>query len=319
MAKAINDAIAGLIEKTPEPQPVELTITNNTGMFKAETATATANADGSATLTMALSGSGYHYLYKGTYEQAVANGAATENWIAGKQNADGKWEFVIPVAADELGKEVPVVAVSQSYYEKYLNGQNSIDRAFYPRQFSLDMDQATLVTDDYKTSKEITVTNNVSMFKPGEAATLDYVGGPNSNNYKADLVLPMPSTSMSEVFVGSFDEAGAATATIAFDSEASTFTIPVKWVATFGMPETLVNLANGEPFYISFKSASNGKWYERKATLNEEAGTLVFDPSAADYTSCQHSQKKLLQLSTATNIQKRALRLRCGGCSGRDR
>ena len=55
-----------------------------------------------------------------------------------------------------------------------LNGQNSIDRVFYLRQFSLDMDQATLVTDDYKTSKEITVTNNVSMFKPGETATLDY-------------------------------------------------------------------------------------------------------------------------------------------------
>ncbi|MBQ3339840.1 MAG: hypothetical protein IJG82_09680, partial [Atopobiaceae bacterium] len=77
------------------PEPVELSITNKTAMFKAETASAVENADGSATLTMALSGTGYHYLYKGTYEQAVANGDTIENWVAGYQNAAGKWEFRI--------------------------------------------------------------------------------------------------------------------------------------------------------------------------------------------------------------------------------
>ena len=273
-----------------EPQAIDLTIVNNTGMFKAVTASAVKNEDGSAVLTMALSGSGYHYLYKGTYEQAVANGAHTENWIEGYLNDAGLWEFKIPMEASELGKTVSVTAVSQSYYEKYLNGQNSIDRAFYPRQLNLDLEAATLVTDDYKTEKEITVTNNVPMFKPGTKATLDCVGGPNSNNYKADLILPMQSTSLSNVFVGSFAEAEAATNTIAFNADDKTFTIPVKWVATFGKPETLVNLANGETFYMSFKSASNGKWYERKATLDENAGTLVFDPSNADYTAVTAAQ-----------------------------
>ena len=264
-----------------EVQPmsaIEPAITNKTGMFKVVTATAVGNADGSATLTFALSGTGYQNLYKGTYEQAVANGTATENWIKGVTNADGKLEFQIQVAADELGKDVPVVAVSQSYYDKYLNGQNSLERAFYPRQLNLNLREATLVTGDYEVTKEIAVTNNISMFRPGTKATLHVVGGPNSNNYAAELILPMTTASLSEAFVGYPDEAEAATETIAFDSDAMTFTIPVKWVETFGDPTTTVNLCNGKPFTISTKSANNGNWYGRTATLDEEAGTLVFDP-----------------------------------------
>ena len=275
----------------PGPAAIELTITNNTGMFKAVTASAVKNEDGSATLTMALSGTSYHYLYKGTYEQAAANGDKPESWIAGAENAEGKWEFVIQIAADELGKEVPIVAISQTYYDKYIAGENSVERAFYPRQINLDLEKATLVTDDYKVTKEIAVTNNIKMFKPAETAALECVGGPNSNNYKADLVLPMQSDAMSEVFVGDYAEAAAATETIAFDAEAMTFTIPVKWVETFGQPDTLVNLANGEPFHICFKSKKNGTWYERKATLSEEAGTLVFGPADADYTAVTAAQE----------------------------
>ena len=36
-------------------------------------------------------------IVKGTYEEAVANGDDTSKWIAGKENAAGKWEFVIPI------------------------------------------------------------------------------------------------------------------------------------------------------------------------------------------------------------------------------
>jgi hypothetical protein len=90
--------------------------------------------DNTATLVMALSGTGYQNLYKGTYEQAVENGTATENWIAGALNEAGKWEFRIPLTEGET--YVPCIAISQSYYEKYLNGQNPLERAFYSRQFT---------------------------------------------------------------------------------------------------------------------------------------------------------------------------------------
>ena len=261
----------------------EANITNNTGMFKAVSASYMMNEDGSATLTFALSGTGYKELFKGTYEQAVANGDGTadkgnDSWIHGYTNAAGKLEFQIPIKADEIGTVVPLVAVSNSYYTNYLNDKNVLARAFYPRQLQLDTDEATLVTGDFESSKKIAVTNNVSMFRPAAEATLETVGGPNSNNYKAELVLPMTTASMDAVFVGVPAEAEAAEKTIAFDSETSTFTIPVKWVETFGQPETLVTLCDGKPFVLSFHSASNGKWYGRTATLDEEAGTLVFDP-----------------------------------------
>ena len=64
------------------PEVVELSITNNTGMFKAVTASLE-TLDGQTTLVMALSGSGYVRLFKGTYEQAVANGDNADNWIIG--------------------------------------------------------------------------------------------------------------------------------------------------------------------------------------------------------------------------------------------
>ena len=51
--------------------------------------------DGNLILT--LHGTGYHYLYKGTYEEAVANGDNRDNWIAGEE-VNGKWQFTVPVA-----------------------------------------------------------------------------------------------------------------------------------------------------------------------------------------------------------------------------
>lgn len=278
---------ANSVTSLEEEGPLELTITNNTGMFKAETAYVETDTEGNKTLVMALSGTGYQILVPGTYEQAVAGGDAADNWIRGYQNAAGKLEFRIPL--EEGVSYMPMVAVSNSYYTKYQDGQNPLERAFYPRQLEVDLEAATLTTGDYEFSKQIAVTNNVKMFKPGDTATLECVGGPNSNNYAATLVLPMQNNTMIEAFVGTYDEAVAASSTIVL-AEGNTFSIPVKWVETFGDPTTAVSLANGEPFYLSFKSDKS--WYERIATLDEEAGTLVFDTSAADYAAVEAAQAK---------------------------
>ena len=138
---------------TPSAEPLDLTVTNSTGMFKAETARLE-TVDGQQYLVVALSGSGYHYMYKGTYAEAVANGDNRDSWIAGEQ-VDGKWTFRIPVSADD--SYIPVVAISQSYLVKYENGQNPLERAFYPRQMELDRDAATLVTGDYDETATFTV------------------------------------------------------------------------------------------------------------------------------------------------------------------
>ncbi len=266
-------------DPTPADERIDLAITNNTGMFKAATAYLEIK-DGKTTLVMALSGTGYHELYRGTYEGAVANGDGTadkgnDSWIHGYTNAEGKWEFRIPVADDDT--YMPVVAVSNSYYNKYLNGQNALARAFYPRQMTLDREARTLVTGDYEYSRELKVTNNVKMFKVS-GATLDTVGGPNSNGYKASLMLLMGSDSFDKAFIGRADQVGEDT--IAID-ENRTFDLPVKWVEQFGNPETLVNLLE-KPFVVSFHSVNKDAWYERLFTVSEKDGTLVIDEAPAE-------------------------------------
>ncbi len=289
-----------------DPEIIDLEITNNTGMFKAVSAHVE-KTDDATELVMALSGSGYKELFKGTYEAAVANGDGTadkgnDTWIHGYTNDDGKLEFRIPIEEGET--YVPCVAVSNSYYTKYLGGENTLARAFYPRQFELDFEAKTLVTGDYEYSQDLTITNNVKMFKV-DSAKLETVGGPNSNNYKANLALTMGSDSFSKAFVGTAEEAVAAEKVIEI-GEGRLFEIPVKWVETFGQPETMKTLI-GEPFTMSFFSVKNERWYERIFTISETDGTLVID-ALADYTAVDAAIAKVPEdLSVYTDESAKAV------------
>lgn len=290
-AAAINAAIEGLVEKSTEPDKKDLAITNNTGMFKAETAYLI-EEEGQTYLVMALSGTGYHELFKGTYEQAVANGDGSadngnNSWIHGYTNDAGKWEFKIPLNKGE--SYVPCVAVSDSYYTKYLNGQNSLDRAFYPRQFEVDRDAKTLVTGDYEYDQNLTISNNVSMFNVS-AAKLHTVGGPNSNNYVADLELTMGNTSFDKIYIGTEKEAAAAQEAIEI-GEGNVFKLPVKWVESFGQPETMKTLI-GQPFIASFHSVEKDVWYESEFTVSEKDGTLVINSEQKDEEEKKQDDQK---------------------------
>ena len=175
-------------EAPAEEYPIELAITNNTGMFKA--VTASVEKDGEQLyLVMALSGTGYHELFAGTYEEAVANGDNRDNWVHGATNANGKWEFRFPITAETT--YVPCVAISQSYLTKYDNGQGTLERAFYPRQFELNLEEKTLVTGDYDETMDVAVTSYLENFKVAETAKMRVVGGPNSNNYSCAPTLQM--------------------------------------------------------------------------------------------------------------------------------
>ena len=250
----------------------ELTVENTTAMFKALYAYVE-EADGAKTLTVALTGATYRNFFRGTYEEAAANGDDSSKWIAGEQDADGKWFFRLPIAEGDT--VIPVVSISQTYLDKYAAGENSVERAFYPRQLKLDLEAKTLVVGDYESSVELAVTNNVKMFKV-ESASLETVGGPNSNNYKAAIALVMGSDSFDKAFVGKGADIAEDSAILDIDAETKLVEIPVKWVAEFGKPETLVSLA-GEPFVMSFHSVKKDAWYDRLFTLDEAAATLVID------------------------------------------
>lgn len=266
LVTALTDAVKALRKKA-----VSLTVTNETGMFNVTDAVLDNDK-----LIVTLHGTGYHYLYKGTYEEAVANGDNRDKWIAG-DNSSGKWQFTIPVAEDETF--VPIVAISHSYLTKYEQGKNSLERAFYPRQAVIDQNAATLVTGDYDHTKNLTVTNNVKMFKV-DTASLETIGGPNSNNYKEILHLTMGSTSFDKVFIGSaVDAAAAETTTDITDQKAD---LTVKANAMGG--EATVDYLEKEVIF-SFHSVKNDSWYERVFNVNKTNGTLTITPVSVPATS----------------------------------
>lgn len=266
LVTALTDAVKALRKKA-----VSLTVTNKTGMFNVTDAVLDNDK-----LIVTLHGTGYHYLYKGTYEEAVANGDNRDKWIAG-DNSSGKWQFTIPVAKGETF--VPIVAISHSYLTKYEQGKNSLERAFYPRQAVIDQNAATLVTGDYDHTKNLTVTNNVKMFKV-DTASLETIGGPNSNNYKEILHLTMGSTSFDKVFIGSaVDAAAAETTTDITDQKAD---LTVKANAMGG--EATVDYLEKEVIF-SFHSVKNDSWYERVFNVNKTNGTLTITPVSVPATS----------------------------------
>lgn len=272
-----KDAVASDMNVLPATvSNTTLNCTNNTGMFSVTTAVLHKDKKGT-NLIITLSGQGYHYLYKGTYEDAVANGDNRDNWIKGEQNSEGKWQFTVPVAEGETF--LPIVAISNSYLTKYENGKNSLERAFYPRQIVLDESTQSLIAGDYDHTKDLTVSNSVKMFKVS-AATLETIGGPNSNNYKESLHLTMGSDSFDKVFIGSMDEAAKAESTT--DIKDKKADLVVKANAMGGT--TTVNYLDKDVVF-SFHSVKNNTWYERVFNISKTNGTLTITPVAVPATA----------------------------------
>lgn len=272
-----KDAVASDMNVLPATvSNTTLNCTNNTGMFSVTTAVLHKDKKGT-NLIITLSGQGYHYLYKGTYEDAVANGDNRDNWIKGEQNSEGKWQFTVPVAEGETF--LPIVAISNSYLTKYENGKNSLERAFYPRQIVLDESTQSLIAGDYDHTKDLTVSNSVKMFKVS-AATLETIGGPNSNNYKESLHLTMGSDSFDKVFIGSMDEAAAAESTTAITDKKADLVVKAN---AMGGTTTVDYLDKDVVF--SFHSVKNNTWYERVFNISKTNGTLTITPVAVPATA----------------------------------
>ena len=289
-----GEAVASDINAVPATvTKTVLTATNTTGMFNVTDALLTKDTENGNTLTVTLHGTGYHYLYKGTYEEAVANGDNRANWIAGEL-VDGKWQFTIPVADGETF--LPIVAISNSYLTKYEEGKNTLERAFYPRQAVIDETAATLTTGDYDHTKDLTVSNSVKMFKV-DAATLETVGGPNSNNYKEVLHLTMGSDSFDKVYIGSAEDAAKAETTTAIAGRNADLTVKAN---AMGGATTTDYLEKEVVF--SFHSVKNDSWYERVFTISKANGTLTITPVQVPATeiTLNATSQKLLTGKTVT-------------------
>ncbi|MBQ9392978.1 MAG: LPXTG cell wall anchor domain-containing protein [Oscillospiraceae bacterium] len=277
MAQAIANAAAALVPAGGESSgsKVELAVTNTTSMFKAVSARLVTK-DNVTSLVVALNGSTYQNLIPGTYDEAVALGDKRDTWVKSYTNASGKNEFILPL--EEGQTNVPVVSVSNTYLKGYEAGSNSLSRAFYPRQFVIDYSAKTLTVGDYENTQALTVINNVSMFKVS-AAALHTVGGPNSNNYKAELILTMGSTAYDKLFAGYGADIDDKAETQPL-GDGNTFVLPVRWVVTAGDPDSVVDLLQAV-IVASFHSAKKDTWNDRALTVSESEGTLVIDPAGA--------------------------------------
>ena len=265
--KELKDAAAAEAAHTP------LTITNKTSMFKADEAYLNTAEDGSKTLEVTLSGSSYENLFRGTYEEAKANGNDRTKWIKGTKVTVGdkeKVKFIIPVADGD--GVIPLVSISNSYLAKFEAGENPIERAFYPRQMVLDREAKTLVVGDYESTKDLEIVNEVKMFKP-TGAKLTTVGGPNSNNYATTLELAYGSNSFDKAFIGNASDASSDKVTVV-DYADGGFAFKLRWIDKAGQPDTVHNLME-EPFTVSFHSVSKDAWYERVFTVQEDKGKLI--------------------------------------------
>ena len=271
-----KDAVASDINKLPATvTESKLAPTNTTGMFN-DVKAILKKGEKRTFLDITLSGKGYHYLYKGTYEEAVANGDNRNNWIAGKE-VNGQWHFTIPVSDGET--YLPIVAISNSYLTKYEQGKNSLERAFYPRQIELDENAKSLVAGDYDHTNTLTVSNSVTMFKITDAS-LETIGGPNSNNYQKILHLTMGSDSFDKVFIGSMDEAAAAESTTAITDKKADLVVKAN---AMGGTTTVDYLDKDVVF--SFHSVKNNTWYERVFNISKTNGTLTITPVAVPATA----------------------------------
>lgn len=154
-----------------------LTPVNIKNMVKAVSASCTVAEDGSKLLVFALNGTGYEYITKGTYDDAVLNGDSEDALIKYNVNGDGKYEFVLPIGADETHINFCTLSAKEN--------------TWYPRMFDLDLDALTLTLDDYQGCEPVAMNENPYF----EEAARYVVAGPNSNTYSVDLLLkPVDAT-----------------------------------------------------------------------------------------------------------------------------
>ena len=253
---------------TPADSSVDLKVTNNVKMFKVLDAKLE-TTNGSTNLVVTLSASGYHYLYKGTFEEAKKVGYKTSKWIEGKLNKESKYVFSIPV--DENESNIPIVSISQTYVDKYLAGENKIERAFFPRLFTLDTKKKTLTVDDYSETKTLKVSNKTDL--DISRASLETVGGPNSNDYASTLTLSMKSDTYTKAYIGTAKKAASAKDTVAAGS-GNTFALKVRWMATAGDLDSIESYI-GEDETFAFYNADEKAWEEFTFNINDSKYTLT--------------------------------------------
>ena len=264
------------IFKEDEADPSKTNLFNTTGMFKVIKGVLVNNKD-KRTLTVTMSGQGYHNMFKGIYEDALANGFNKDNWIRGVQNSEGFWEFTF-----ELGKSetyIPVVAISQTHLEKAEMGEEDLSDAIFARQMELDLDKMTLTTGDYDAIVDIRVESLTERFKVEPDSIMEVVGGPNSNNYACKPVINMADGLYSKAFIGTAENAVKDGAVILGAGPAS---FKFEFINYFGENGRVVMFEDKKPIAVAFYNTEKQKWEDYKLTIDKAASKVTLEALKED-------------------------------------
>ena len=259
----VSEAASG---EEDEEGRVDLEIINNTGMFKGLYAYIE-TVDGESTLVVALTGSTYRYLIPGNYAQALEKGTDRSDWIAGEQDAEGKWFFRIPM--EEGQTYFPMVSVSQTYLDKYEAGENPLERSYYPRQFQLDPDAATLTIGDYAETLPFRVSSRVPSLRTADSTDVSIVGGPNSNNYNLRFALAVEDETYDQVRYLSVVDGQVDTVTAPLEDGSFAFDL-------LNAP-TKEAFRDKEPISVFFRVAETGDEKEYTLTIDLLAQTILIE------------------------------------------
>lgn len=265
-----------IIFKENEKDPSKTNLFNTTAMFKVIKGVLVSK-QGKTTLTVTLNGQGYHNLFKGTYEEAMANGLKKKNWIKGTKNKDGKLEFTIPI--DQSETFIPLVAISASHLEKVEKGEEDLGYALYPRQIVLDLKKNTLTAGDYDQKVGIKVISKSEKCKVVEKSTMVVVGGPNSNNYACKPVIKMQDNLFTKAFIGTAANAKKAGAGI-IKPKSGAFNF--SFVNSFSGNGQEKMFEDKKPIAIAFYDSKLGKWVDYKLTIDKAASTVTLEALKKD-------------------------------------
>ncbi|MDD6785074.1 MAG: hypothetical protein PUD81_02285, partial [Eggerthellales bacterium] len=265
------------LPKAPEvvEQVVEFeTYVNNIGMMKIVSAAMVTNADGMF-LRFALNGSGYKKMAWGIYEEVVAAGDGSADrgngsWTNGYTNADGKIEFMLPMKEDV--ESIPVVAISESHYNKFVAGTEALGQCMYPRLITLDMDSLTITASDYAATQPLSV--SVEGKAPAvTAVSLETVGGPASNAYVENATF---TTDAQAAYLGTAEAAASATSGVVEAADGKlTITLTEN---NMGGGYAVKGGWDGKAA-VAFKLA-DGTWVDTAVTVNKVAKTLAIEGEA---------------------------------------
>ena len=276
-----ENIVVNVIEEPDEFELYELSVENNTAMFKVIDAYITILSDGTKKLFITLSGQGYRDIFKGSYNEALAADNTDERWISGVLRTDnvilsdgtslnGKWQFEIPVENGET-----MIQLNALSYTHILEGF-----FWYPRMVIIDMDNSILITDDYKANETLEIDNSSEI--EIIAADLYVVGGPNSNNYNIDLNLYFDET-IDKIFIGTQEKITEDSEFINVDEDGK-FAFVVEKIVGSGTDST-VSTRIGSPFAVSVHGTDTDEWLTLEVTIDRSGHLLTvktFDDNSSD-------------------------------------